>query len=96
MKKSELKALIREVVEDASYLNRYTPEQQETLRRLGFHWVGEDKEWYNDKGCEKHIYFDEGLSEYVLLTFIWNDEEGDYEKDYSNHKTLDDLIAVEL
>jgi hypothetical protein len=96
MKKSELKALIREVVEETSYLNRYTPEQQEKLRRLGFHWVGEDKEWYNDKGRQMHIYFDEGLSEYVLLTFIWNDEESDYEKDYSNYKTLDNLIAVEL
>ena len=96
MKKSELKALIKEVIEEISSKSRYTPEQIQKLENLGFHWISEDNEWYNDKDREMHIYFDEGLAEYVLLTFIWNDEESDYEKDYTNYKSLDKLIAAEL
>lgn len=82
--------------EEISSKSRYTPEQIQKLQNLGFHWISEDNEWYNDKDREMHIYFDEGLAEYVLLTFIWNDEESDYEKDYTNYKSLDKLIAAEL
>jgi hypothetical protein len=63
-------------------LNHAIPQNKyKKLQNLGFHWISEDNEWYNDKDREMHIYFDEGLAEYVLLTFIWNDEESDYEKD---------------
>lgn len=99
MKKSELKALIREVIEEISSQPRYTPKQIQTLKSLEFRWSRKDKMWYKKRDAitvpasiYMRIYFDEETSEYIWVYRYWSDEYQKFKEDYSRHETLEELL----
>jgi len=74
-------------------MKHYTLEQQERLKALGFNWNEKDQEWYSDVyEYVKRIYFDEGFNEYCLCTRFWNEDNQEYQDDWSYYPTLEEIF----
>ena len=73
--------------------NDATPEQQNKLHELGFHWNEKDCEWFSDEYEDVYrITFDEGLKEYILSQWRWDDDMQEYEEVFDHYKDLKSLL----
>jgi hypothetical protein len=74
-----------------------TVEQIQEINNLGhfFFWSDVLKEYLDDSGENEMgiSYYPHPDGPYTLRARLWNDEDGEYEDDYENFRTFEDLKA---
>ena len=78
-----------------SALNKYTQEEKAALILLGFNWVEQDKEWYNDKGKTTYRLYRmsyDNESFIFCLCSLWRDDEADLVEDYEYFDSINQVV----
>lgn len=70
--------------------NIYSIHQKSELKRLGFHWVESDREWYNDTGDPMSVYLDCYGNQFILRIMRYD---ADVTEEYEHFDTFEELVA---